>query len=190
MATYLNFVSIGHFALEQGVVDGLPYVYAVTEQLGAEERQRAFTALQTSDEKVRVLAELFGPYPFTELGGVVVAAELGFDGLETQTRPVYRAAGILDAGDAGAGDGLVGAGDEADQTGLVVERLEHRHRGHRRAVGVGDDPPDGLADRVRVDLADHEGHLGVATPGRGVVDDRDTGGGEPRRLGTGGGGPG
>ena len=34
---------------------------------------------------------MFGPYPFTELGGVVPAHPLWFDGLETQTRPVYVA---------------------------------------------------------------------------------------------------
>ena len=46
---------------------------------------------------------------------------------------------LVDAGQPGAADGLVGGGDQANQTGLVVQRLEHRHRGHRGAVGVGDD---------------------------------------------------
>lgn len=96
MPTYLNFVSIGHCALQQGVVDGLPYVYAVSEQLSASQRPRAFAALQTSDEEIRMLSELLGPYPFTELGGVAVSAELGFEGLETQTPPVYEASSVLD----------------------------------------------------------------------------------------------
>ena len=96
MATYLAFVSIGHFALEQGVVDGLPYVYAVTERLTADERRTAFAVLQTSAAKVRVLSTLFGPYPFTELGGIAVAADLPFDGLEAQARPVYKARSVLD----------------------------------------------------------------------------------------------
>ena len=44
-----------------------------------------------------MLAGLFGPYPFTELGGIVVAdADLPFDGLEAQTRPVYKARSIVD----------------------------------------------------------------------------------------------
>ena len=38
---------------------------------------------------------MFGPYPFTELGGVVPAHRLWFGGLETQTRPVYEARSIL-----------------------------------------------------------------------------------------------
>ncbi len=96
MATFLTFMAIGSFTLQQGVVDGLPYVYAVTDQLPAADRRLAFDALRTSAAKVRVLAGLFGPYPFTELGGVVPKADLPFDGLETQTRPVYKAASIVD----------------------------------------------------------------------------------------------
>lgn len=96
MATFLTFMAIGSFTLQQGVVDGLPYVYAVTDQLSAADQKKAFDALQTSAAKVRVLAGLFGPYPFTELGGVVPKAKLPFDGLETQGRPVYRADSIID----------------------------------------------------------------------------------------------
>jgi aminopeptidase N len=96
MATFLTFMAIGSFTLQQGVVDGLPYVYAVTDQLSAADQKTAFAALQTSAARVRVLAGLFGPYPFTELGGVVPAAKVPFDGLETQTRPVYRADAIVD----------------------------------------------------------------------------------------------
>ena len=89
MATYLNFVSIGQYQLDQGVVDGRPYVYAVTEQFDAATRQSMLTTLRQSGSVVRRLEGLFGPYPFSELGGVVVAHELDFAGLETQTRPVY-----------------------------------------------------------------------------------------------------
>ena len=39
MATYLNFVSIGQFELKQGTEDGLPYVYAVSEQLSPDRAQ-------------------------------------------------------------------------------------------------------------------------------------------------------
>ena len=38
---------------------------------------------------------MFGPYPFTELGGVVPANRFWFGGLETQTRPVYNPDSIL-----------------------------------------------------------------------------------------------
>ncbi|SER29860.1 M1 family metallopeptidase [Microlunatus flavus] len=96
MATFLTFMAIGSFTLQQGVVDGLPYVYAVTDQLSDADQKKAFAALQTSAATVRVLAGLFGPYPFTELGGIVPKAKLPFDGLETQGRPVYRAESIID----------------------------------------------------------------------------------------------
>ncbi|MET0693835.1 MAG: M1 family metallopeptidase [Propionibacteriaceae bacterium] len=94
MATYLNFVSIGQYQLQQGTVDGRPYVYAVSEQLSRDEREAAFAALQTSGAVVKTLESMFGPYPFRELGGVVPAHDLWFDGLETQTRPIYKADSI------------------------------------------------------------------------------------------------
>lgn len=98
MASYLNFVAIGQFDLQQGVVDGRPYVYAVSQQLATTERQQAFAALQKSGSIIKVLEQMFGPYPFTEVGGVVVATDLPFAGLETQTRPVYERSAILDGG--------------------------------------------------------------------------------------------
>ena len=52
-----------------------------------------------------------------------------------------------------------------------MQRLEHRHRRHRRAVRVGDDPLAGVGDRRRVDLADDQRHVGVHPPRRRVVDD-------------------
>ena len=97
MATYLNFVTIGQYDLREGTEDGLPHVYAVSEQLPPDQRRAAFDQLLTSGSRLRALAELFGPYPFTELGGVVPAHKLWFGGLETQTRPVYNAASLLDA---------------------------------------------------------------------------------------------
>jgi len=50
----------------------------------------------SSGERIRMLETMFGPYPFSELGGVVPAHKLWFGGLETQTRPVYNARSILD----------------------------------------------------------------------------------------------
>lgn len=96
MATYLNFVSIGQYELQQGTENGRPYVYAVTEQLGVPERAKAFAALRRSGEVVRSLEKWFGPYPFSEIGGVVPAHRFSFGGLENQTRPVYAPAAILD----------------------------------------------------------------------------------------------
>ncbi len=89
------------------------------------------------------------------------------------------------------GDGLVRRDDQPLEAGLVVQHLEHRHRGHRGAVRVGDDALDGGPDGAGVHLGDDERDLGVATPRRRVVDDQRTGRGEPGgvhlRRGTAGG---
>lgn len=98
MATYLNFVTIGQYEVKDGIDDGLPYVYAVSEQLSADQRQRAFATLRRSVPTVRTLERMYGPYPFTEIGGVVPAHRLWFGALENQTRPVYNASTILEEG--------------------------------------------------------------------------------------------
>jgi aminopeptidase N len=98
MATYLNFVSIGQYEMKQGIDHGVPYVYAVSEQLSPEDRKKAFAALASSGMRIRTLETMFGPYPFTELGGIVPVHQLWFGGLETQTRPIYNARSILNPG--------------------------------------------------------------------------------------------
>jgi len=98
MATYVNFISIGQYELKQGIDHGLPYVYAVSAQLSPEDRKKAFAALASSGDRIRTLEAMFGPYPFTELGGIVPVHRLWFGGLETQTRPIYDARSILNAG--------------------------------------------------------------------------------------------
>ncbi|MCE3277585.1 MAG: family peptidase, partial [Propionibacteriaceae bacterium] len=98
MATYVNFISIGQYELKQGIERGLPYVYAVSEQLSPDDRKKVFAALVSSGERIRTLETMFGPYPFSELGGIVPVHQLLFGGLETQTRPIYDAKSILNAG--------------------------------------------------------------------------------------------
>ncbi|GAA1432091.1 M1 family metallopeptidase [Microlunatus lacustris] len=98
MATYLAFVTVGQYQVEEGVEDGRPYVHAVSEQLPERQQRAAMDRLRTTGATVRVLESMFGPYPFSELGGVVPSAPLGFGALENQTRPVYDAEAITDAG--------------------------------------------------------------------------------------------
>ncbi|MGO1974810.1 MAG: M1 family metallopeptidase [Propionibacteriaceae bacterium] len=95
MATYLNFLSIGDFQIEQDATDRRNYVYAVTETLEPEDRDYAMKALQRSPEIIETLEGIYGPYPFTAAGGAVPAANFWFAGLETQTRPVYQAESLL-----------------------------------------------------------------------------------------------
>jgi aminopeptidase N len=98
MATYVNFIAIGQYELKQGLDHGRPYVYTVSEQLSPEDRKKAFAALMSSGMRIRTLETMFGPYPFSEIGGIVPVHKLWFGGLETQTRPVYDARSILNAG--------------------------------------------------------------------------------------------
>ncbi len=98
-ATYLTFLAIGHFALHQGVADGRPFVYAVSMRLSAGDRRAAFAQLVRTPAVIKVLETMFGPYPFGEIGGIVPGGRLWFDGLESQTRPVY-AASAMTRGDA------------------------------------------------------------------------------------------
>jgi aminopeptidase N len=95
MASYLNFLTIGQYELRRGIDHGVPYVYAVSEKLSYEQRKAAFAALMISGDRIRTLETMFGPYPFSELGGVVPVHRLWFGGLETQTRPIYGARSIL-----------------------------------------------------------------------------------------------
>jgi aminopeptidase N len=94
--TYASFVSIGQYQLRRGTEDGRAFVYAVSEQLSATDREKAFAAMQTSAKTVRTLESMFGPYPPTTLGGIVPAHDLRFDGLETQGRPIYDRESIID----------------------------------------------------------------------------------------------
>jgi aminopeptidase N len=96
MAPYLSFITIGRYEMSQGTSDGRPFVYAVTEQLSAADRRKAMAKLAETPKIIGQLSTWFGPYPFSEIGGVVPAHKLGFGGLENQTRPVYAAGAILD----------------------------------------------------------------------------------------------
>ena len=87
---------------------------------------------------------------------------------------------FVDTGKTAAADGLIGADNEAHKAGLVVQRLEHGHRRHRGAVGVGDDALVSVRDFAGIDLADNERDLGVHAPRRRVVDDHHTSGSEAR----------
>ncbi|WP_152360461.1 M1 family metallopeptidase [Microlunatus speluncae] len=96
MATYLNFISIGRYEIKEGVAAGRPYLYAVSEQIPGPQRQAAFANLARSPELITMMEQSFGPYPFSELGGVVPVHDFWFGGLETQTRPIYQREAIAD----------------------------------------------------------------------------------------------
>ena len=92
----------------------------------------------TTDPAIGRTLKAIGATYFAGVGNVTDRAVVGQRGglLDDLAHLLVQ---LLDAGQAAAGDRLVGARDQPDQAGLVVQRLEHRHRRHRRAVGVGDD---------------------------------------------------
>ncbi|MGI8457213.1 MAG: M1 family metallopeptidase [Propionibacteriaceae bacterium] len=111
VATYLVFLAIGQYELQQGTAGGRPYVYAVSSRLSREARTSAFAQLQRTPVIIAEQEKRFGPYPFAEIGGVVPAVNLPFAGLEAQTRPVYDAESIT---------------DERFATELLVHELAHQ----------------------------------------------------------------
>ena len=84
------------------------------------------------------------------------------------------------AGQPGSGHRLVGGNDQPREPGLVVQRAQHRHRGHGGAVRVGDDALGPERGRVRVHLGHHQRHIRVHPPGGRVVDHDSTGGRDAR----------
>ncbi len=87
--TYATFLSVGQFKLEQGVADGRPYVYAVSEQLSAADQAKALQWLRGTPAVIDKLEQYLGPYPFSGAGGFVAATDFYWSGLETAMRPVY-----------------------------------------------------------------------------------------------------
>jgi len=90
MATYLAFAAVGQFDIVRGRTrSGRPYLYAYSRLIRRQQAARrsvGATAAVTS-----WLERVWGPYPYDEIGGVVLGKWVGF-ALENQTRPVYSRA--------------------------------------------------------------------------------------------------
>ena len=123
-------------------------------------------------------------------GGKVDRGAVVGEGGRVGARLLHLLVELRHPGQAAARHRLVGADHHGLQPGLEVERLEHRHRHHGRAVRVGDDALGDRPEVLRVHLGHHQRHVGVHAPGRGVVDDRGARGRDPRGEGPGGGGAG
>jgi aminopeptidase N len=89
MATYLVFVAIGQYDIVRRDTPFGPYLAAYAQGLDPQIAADARTSLEQTPEIIRSLSEIFGPYPFGNLGGVVPDAPTMSFALETQTRPVY-----------------------------------------------------------------------------------------------------
>lgn len=92
-----------------------------------------------------------------EVQGAAVVNQL----LDTVDHGARLGREFLDARQAGAGDRLIARHDQPGQAGLLVQRLEDRHRGHGGAVRVGDDALRSVVGVAgEVDLADDQGTSG------------------------------
>jgi aminopeptidase N len=117
MTTYLAFFVAGRFRIERSREDGRPALYAVSEGLASGARAEALALMRTTPGVVSWLESEFGPYPFSTIGGVVVAAPLSYL-LETQTRPAYPYIG----------------GPTTKNVSLVVHEQAHQWFGNHVAV--------------------------------------------------------
>lgn len=89
MATYLAFAAIGQFDIVRGRKAGRPYLYAFSRRL--RDQRPARRSLAATAAITAWLQRKWGPYPYDEIGGVVLGKWIGF-ALENQTRPVYSRA--------------------------------------------------------------------------------------------------
>jgi aminopeptidase N len=110
MATYLATASVGEFEIEQFSEGGIDYLSAIdpdlydlpiddTDPEGASYGDVAEDAFATEPEVIDFLSGVFGPYPFTQAGGIADdVVDLQF-ALENQTRPIYPLSAFEDPAD-------------------------------------------------------------------------------------------
>lgn len=94
MVPYLTTATNGVFDLRIGTVNGLPEYNAVdpqTRRFGQKEPNPdlAWQRLALHDRALDLFIELYGPYPYDSVGGIVDWAPDVFYSLESQTKPNY-----------------------------------------------------------------------------------------------------
>ncbi len=92
--TYAVFLALGKYEVKAGQDGDRPYLYAVSQQFTAEQRTKMFAVLQYTGTAVRNIEKFLGPYPMTDIGGVVPAVDFWFGALETAGRPVYNSTAV------------------------------------------------------------------------------------------------
>lgn len=95
MAPYLAFFAAGRFTVRRGVTDRLPWITAVSQDMGRREQGSAATLMRSTPALTSWLQEQLGPYPFGSTGGVVTSLRSAI-ALENQTRPTYGRSGATE----------------------------------------------------------------------------------------------
>nr|WP_300045710.1 M1 family metallopeptidase [uncultured Nocardioides sp.] len=114
MVPYLAFFAAGDFAIEKGKHRGLPWLVAVSKQLGERDQAASMRLMKKTPAVIAGLEKDLGDYPFSVVGGITTGLNPGF-ALENQTRPTYPAVG-------------------GSATSLVVHELAHQWFGDDIAV--------------------------------------------------------
>jgi aminopeptidase N len=117
MATYLAFAAIGQFDLVRGRTStGRPYLYAYSTRV--RNQRAARRSVRATAGITAWLERTWGPYPYDEIGGVVLGKWIPF-ALENQTRPVYSR-GFFEFG---------------QNRSVVAHEMAHQWFGDKVAVG-------------------------------------------------------
>ncbi len=89
MATYLALLVVGDFEVRTDTTDsGLPVVTAYSNQADPASIEAAKASVERTPEVIDWASDLFGPYPFDAVGGVVPNVTFRFS-VEDQTRPMF-----------------------------------------------------------------------------------------------------
>ena len=153
MASYLATIDIGQWDVDTWRTEsGLPVYDAVDSAITGGLREVIDSSLSRQGEILDVLAERFGPYPFSTVGAIVDNQDDLFFALETQTRPVYSKYFWFD-----------GEGNPTNGDFVVVHELAHQWFGDDVALARWQDIwlNEGFATYAEWLWAEHEG---VATP--------------------------
>ncbi|MEU5428598.1 M1 family metallopeptidase [Streptomyces olivoreticuli] len=116
-ATYLTTLAVGKFDITQDTTaNGLPVLNAYSKDLG-ENAPAVRASVERTPEIIDWESSLFGPYPFTAVGGYVPNVKTGY-ALETQTRPYYSPSSFRNGAN----------------TSLIVHELAHQWFGDSVSV--------------------------------------------------------
>ncbi|MCA1674962.1 MAG: M1 family metallopeptidase [Actinobacteria bacterium] len=126
MAPYLAFIAIGQYDLVRRRTPAGAYLAAYAQNLDPQVARRARAAVERTPEIVGFLAQIFGPYPFRQLGGVVINNPAMSSALENQTRPVYGPTVLSDSP-----DDVTGSPEDIT---LMVHELAHQWFGDSVSV--------------------------------------------------------
>ena len=99
-------------------------------------------------------------------GGKAQAVPSRTSAAELSRAALYLRLQLAHAGNTRTGYRLIGTDDHSPQPGGIVQRLEHGHGCHGRAVRVRHDSLGDRFERVRVDLGDYEWNFRIHAPRR------------------------